>query len=270
MQNPLLEGRLLGTDDRPETTPVVLINESFAKRRFGVQSAIGQRLRMGPNIGRSDIPWATVVGVVGDVKQTSLALDPPDAVYVPMGQWPWFDIVQSLVVRATGEPEALVSSIERAVWSVDRTPPIVRVTTMTDLVERSEAQRRFALMIFAAFGFAAIALAVVGLYGVVAASVQQRTREIGVRAALGASPVRVASLVVRQGMTLAGLGILLGAAGATIATRGLASLLFGVAPLDGWTYAGTVALLCGMALLACVVPAARAARVDPAITLRAE
>jgi putative ABC transport system permease protein len=208
--------------------------------------------------------------VVGDVKQLSLALDPPDAVYFPMGQWLWFDIVQSLVVRTTGDPAALVPSIERAIWSVDPTPPLVRAATMSELLERSEAQRRFALVIFAAFGLAAVVLAVVGLYGVVAASVEQRTREIGVRAALGASPARVAALVVRQGMTLAVLGILVGVAGAAAATRGLASLLFGVTPLDAWTYAGTIALLCGMALLACVVPAARAARVDPAVTLRAE
>ena len=225
---------------------------------------------MGPNIGRPDAPWATVVGVVGDVKQASLALDPPDAVYVPMGQWSWFDIVQSLVVRTTGDPAALVPGVERAIWSVDPTPPLVRVATMSDLLERSEAQRRFALVIFAAFGLAAVVLAVVGLYGVVAASVEQRTREIGVRAALGASPARVAALVVRQGMTLAVLGILVGVAGAAVAARGLASLLFGVTPLDAWTYGGTVALLCGMALLACIVPAARAARVDPAVTLRAE
>lgn len=270
MRIPLVEGRLLGADDRAETAPAILINESFAKRRFGAQSPIGQRLRMGPNIGRPDAPWATVVGVVGDVKQASLALDPPDAVYVPIGQWPWFDIVQSLVVRTKGEPTALVPSVERAIWSVDPTPPLVRVTTMSELVERSEAQRRFALVIFAAFGLAAVVLAVVGLYGVVAASVEQRTQEIGVRAALGASPARVAALVVRQGMTLAVLGILAGVAGAVVATRGLTSLLFGVTPLDAWTYAGTIALLCAMALLACIVPAARAARVDPAVTLRAE
>ncbi len=266
----LRQGRLFGAEDRPGAPTAVLINESFAKRRFGAQSPIGQRLRMGPYIGRPDGPWATVVGVVGDVKQLSLALDPPDAVYFPMGQWLWFDIVQSLVVRTSGEPAALVPSVERAIWSVDPTPPLVRVATMSELVERSEAQRRFALVIFAAFGVAAVVLAVVGLYGVVAASVEQRTREIGVRAALGASPARVAGLVVRQGMTLAVLGILVGVAGAAAATRGLASLLFGVTPLDAWTYGGTVALLCGMALLACIVPAARAARVDPAVTLRAE
>jgi ABC-type antimicrobial peptide transport system permease subunit len=141
---------------------------------------------------------------------------------------------------------------------------------MSELVGRSEAQRRFALVIFAAFGLAAVVLAVVGLYGVVAGSVEERTREIGVRAALGASPARVAALVVRQGMTLAMFGMLVGAGGAAAVSRSLASLLFGVTPLDAWTYGGTVALLVGMALLACAMPAVRAARVDPAVTLRAD
>jgi ABC-type antimicrobial peptide transport system permease subunit len=141
---------------------------------------------------------------------------------------------------------------------------------MEDLVERSEAQRSFALAIFAAFGLAAVVLAVVGLYGVVAGSVEERTREIGVRAALGASPARVATLVVRQGMTLAVLGMLVGVAAAAAVGRGLASLLFGVTPLDAWTHGATATLLVGMALLACSVPAVRAARIDPAVTLRAE
>jgi putative ABC transport system permease protein len=270
MRIPLVEGRLLGADDRAGAPPSVLINESLAKRRFGKEAALGQRLRMGPAIGQPDSPWATVVGVVGDVKQTSLALDAPDTVYFTMGQWAWVDLVQSLVVRTAGDPASLSGDVERAIWSVDPTPPLVRVATMSELVERSEGQRRFALTIFAAFGLAAVALAVVGLYGVVAGSVEERTREIGVRAALGASPARVASLVVRQGMALAAVGMIVGAAGAAAVSRGLASLLYGVTPLDFGTYGGTVALLLGMALLACGVPAARAARIDPAVTLRAE
>jgi putative ABC transport system permease protein len=267
---PLVQGRLLGIDDRAGVPPSVLINQSYAKRRFGAQDPIGQRLKMGPMIGQPDAPWATVVGVVGDVKQTSLALDAPDAVYFAMGQWAWVDPVQSLAVRTAGDPAALTAAIERAIWSVDPTPPLVRVATMRDLVERSEGQRRFALTIFAAFGLAAVVLAVVGLYGVVAGSVEERTREIGVRAALGASPARVAAFVVRQGVTLAAAGILVGVAGAVAVSRSLESLLFGVTPLAVWSYGGTVALLFGMALLACSVPAARAARVDPAVTLRAE
>jgi putative ABC transport system permease protein len=267
---PLLHGRSLGVDDREGRPPSVLINESYAKRRFGTQDAIGRRLKMGPFRSQPDAPWATVVGVVADVKQTSLALDAPDAVYFAAGQWAWVDSVQWLAVRTSGDPVALTTAIERAIWSVDPTPPLVRVATMNELVERSEGERRFALVIFAAFGLAAVALAVVGLYGVVAGSVEERAREIGVRAALGASPARVAALVVRQGMTLVVVGMLAGAAGAVAVTRGLASLLYGVTPLDVSSYGGTVALLAGMALLACSVPALRAARIDPAVTLRTD
>jgi putative ABC transport system permease protein len=267
---PLLAGRLLGAEDNPSAPQAALINASFARRRFGAQSPIGQRLRMGPYLGRSDDQWATVVGVVGDVKQTSLALESPDAVYFAMGQWLWVDVVQSLAIRARTDPAALVPSVERAIWSVDPTPPLVRVATMKDLLEASEEQRRFALVVFATFALTAVVLAVVGLYGVVSRSVEERRRELGVRAALGASPGRVAALVIRQGMTLAGAGIAVGVLGSAAATRALSSLLFGVSPIDAFAFGGTIAVLTGVALLACGVPAARAARVDPAITLRAD
>jgi putative ABC transport system permease protein len=270
MRIPLVEGRLLGADDRVGAPQAVLINESFAKRRFGTRSPIGQRLRMGPYVLQPDAPWATIVGVVGDVKQTSLALDSPDAVYFAMGQWLWVDVVQSIAIRTRADPAALAPSVERAIWSVDPTPPLVRVTTMKGLVAASEAQRSFALLVFAAFALTAVVLAVVGLYGVVARSVEEREHELGVRAALGASPRRVAAFVVRQGMALAAIGILLGALGAAGVTRGLSSLLFGVSPLDGLTFGATVIALAGVSLLACGIPAARAARVDPAIALRAE
>jgi ABC-type antimicrobial peptide transport system permease subunit len=261
---------LLGASDRPDGPQAVVINESYARRRFGDASPIGKRLRMGPYLVNADGPWATVVGIVGDVKQASLALDSPDAVYFAMGQWAWVDNMQSIAVRARGDPSALVQSVQRAIWSVDPTPPVVRVATMQDLVARSEAQRSFALVVFAAFALSAVVLAVVGLYGVLARSVEERRRELGVRGALGATPARVAAFVVRQGMTLAVVGILVGAAGAAAVTSALESMLFGVTPLDPLTFGGTIALLAAMSLLACAVPAARAARVDPAITLRAE
>jgi predicted permease len=270
MRIPLIEGRLLGAEDKPGAPQAVLINASFARRQFGAQSPIGQRLQMGPYIGRPDGQWATVVGVVGDVKQTSLALESPDAVYFAMGQWLWVDVVQSLAIRTRTDPAALAPSVERAIWSVDATPPLVRVATMKELLEASEAQRRFALVVFGAFALTAVVLAVVGLYGVVARSVEERKRELGVRAALGASPGRVAVLVIRQGMTLAGAGILLGVLGSAAATRALSSLLFGVSPVDALAFGGTIALLAAVSLLACGVPAVRAARVDPAITLRAD
>jgi ABC-type antimicrobial peptide transport system permease subunit len=212
-----------------------------------------------------------VVGVVGDVKQTSLALESPDAVYFAMGQWLWVDAVQSIAIRVRADDAAaLAPSVQRAIWSVDPTPPLVRVATMKDLVEASEAQRRFALVIFAAFALTAVVLAVVGLYGVVARSVEERKRELGVRAALGASPRRVAALVIGQGMTLVGAGITVGVLGSAAATRTLSSLLFGVSSIDALAFGATIVVLAGVSLLACGVPAARAARVDPAITLRAE
>ncbi|HEX5418837.1 MAG TPA: ABC transporter permease [Gammaproteobacteria bacterium] len=270
MRIPLLQGRLLGTEDRPGGPEALLISESFAKRRFGLQSPIGQRVRLGPEIGRRDRPWDVVVGVVGDVKQTSLALGPPDAFYVAMGQWSWVDTVQSLVVRTQGDAATLVPAVEQAIWSVDPTAPITRVATMNRLLAASEAERRFALTVFGAFAVAALVLAAIGLYGVLAVGVAERTREIGVRSALGASPGGILAHVLRQGMSLTGLGIVIGLAGAAAATRALASLLFGVTPLDPLTYACVIALLAAVSIAACWVPARRAARVDPSITLRSE
>jgi len=270
MRIPLREGRMLDASDRAGAPQAVLINESYARRHFGAASPIGQRLRMGPYLTQADAPWATVVGVVGDVKQASLALAAPDAVYFAAGQWLWVDQTQSLAVRTRGDPAALVQSVQRAIWSVDPTPPVVRVATMRELVDASDAQRGFALVIFSAFALSAIVLAVVGLYGVLARSVEERRRELGVRAALGATPLRVAAFVVRQGMTLAGVGIAAGVAGAVAVTSALQSMLYGVTPLDPLTFGGTVALLVGASLVACSVPAARAARVDPTVALRAE
>lgn len=270
MRIPLLEGRLLSPEDRPGAPEAVLISESFAKRLFGDRSPLGQRVRFGPEQGRAGRPADVVVGVVGDVKQTSLALGPPDAFYVAMGQWPWVDAVQALVVRTDRDPAGLVPAIEDAVWSVDPTPPLVRVATMRKLLAASEARRRFALTIFTTFALAALVLAALGLYGVMAGSVAERTGELGLRSALGAPPRGAVTLVLGQGLKLAGLGIGIGAGIAAAATRGLEALLYGVTPLDARTYLGVIALLVACSLVACCLPAWRAARVDPSAALRAE
>jgi predicted permease len=270
MRIPLLQGRLLDAQDRPGAPEAVLLSESFAKRWFGDRNPIGERLRIGPEIGQPDRPWDVVVGVVGDVKQASLALGPPDAFYVALGQWMWVDVVQSLVVRTDGDPVAFVPAVKQAIWSVDSAPPIARIATMEDLLAASEAQRRFALTVLAMFAVAALVLAALGLYGVIAGSVAERTREIGLRSALGASPASILSLVVRQGMSLAGIGVAIGLAGAIAATRGLESLLYGITSLDPLTYAGVIVLLAAVCAAACWVPAWRAARVDPTIALRSE
>jgi putative ABC transport system permease protein len=261
---PLRSGRRFDEHDGPGAPLVALISHSLASSRFGGADPIGQRVTIGP-VG----PY-TIVGVVGDVRQMSLALSESDAVYIPATQWRFADRVRSLVVRAPGGAGALAPAVRQAIWSVDKDQPIQRVATMDELLAASAAERRFALIAFEAFAFAALVLATAGLYGVLAGAVAERTREIGVRTALGASRVRILALVVRQGMTLTAIGIGFGLIAAVAASQALVSLLFGVSRLDPATYAGVVALLVSASAVACWAPAWRAARVDPAITLRAE
>jgi putative ABC transport system permease protein len=263
---PLRRGRLIDEHDAFGAPRSVLINETFAKRKFPRTEALGQRLRFGPE----DDDWFTVVGIVGDVKQSSLDLDQSDAIYVPAAQWHWVDHLMSLVVRGHGDAAALTPAVRRAIWSVDKDLPIVRIATMDTLVERSVADRHFALVLFEAFGIAALLLAATGIYGLLSGSVTERMREIGVRSALGASPRDIVGLVVREGMTLTGLGVVIGLGCATVASSAIVTLLFGVSRLDPVTYSSVVALLLGVSAVACSAPAWRAARVEPSITLRAE
>ncbi|MCA1649933.1 MAG: ABC transporter permease [Acidobacteria bacterium] len=266
MRIPLRRGRLLNEHDRAGAPRVALINESFAKRSFPGIDPLGQRLRIGPMDG----PPYTMVGIVGDGKQLSLAGTPADAVYTTTSQWRFADNVMSLVVRARGDAAALAPAVRQAIWSIDKDQPIVRVATMDDLVAASAAERRFVLLVFEAFALVALVLAAAGMYGVLSGRVAERTREIGVRSALGASRRNIVALVVRQGMVLAGLGIAIGLAGSAAASQAIAAMLFGISRLDPITYAAVIALLTVGAVIACWIPAWRAARVDPAITLKAE
>jgi ABC-type antimicrobial peptide transport system permease subunit len=165
---------------------------------------------------------------------------------------------------------ALAAAVRQAVWSVDKDQPVTRIATLEALVARSAAQRRFALFLFAAFALTALALAAAGIYGLLAGSVAERTREIGLRTALGASPRRIVREVLGRGMALAATGMVLGLAGAVLASRGVATLLYGVSRLDAPTYASVILVLAAVSAIACGVPAWRATRVDPASTLRAE
>jgi putative ABC transport system permease protein len=263
---PLRRGRLLDEHDSAAAPQAVLISESLAKKQFPGQDPIGRRVHVGP----LDRPLYTVVGVAGDVKQGSLADTQADAVYLTPAQ-SWFaDDAMSLVVRARDDVTALAPAVKRAIWPVDKDQPIVRVVAMDALLAASESKRRFAMIVFEAFALAALLLAATGIYGVLSGSVSERMREIGVRSALGASRGDILALVVRQGMTITGLGIAIGLGGAAAASGALITLLFGISRLDPVTYLGVIALLAGVSAMACWVPAWRAARVDPSITLRAE
>jgi putative ABC transport system permease protein len=266
MAIPLQRGRLLDAHDVAGASPVAVVSESLARQYFGAGDPIGQRIHVG-DTGR---PPFTIVGVAGNVKQTSLDGDQFAATYMPAAQWHFSDRALWLVVKTAGPAAALAPAIRSAIWSVDKNQPIVRVTTMQEIVDASEADRRFAMTLFEAFAAAALALAAIGLYGVLFAGVSERTREIGVRAALGASRALIVREVVREGMMLTALGVVIGIAGALAAGNIMLRLLFGVSPLDAATYAAVVAVLFAVAGLASAIPAWRAAWIDPALTLRAE
>jgi putative ABC transport system permease protein len=267
MRIPLRAGRYLDARDRAGVAPSAVISESLAARRFGnAGAALGQRLRIGPPDG----PWFTVAGVVGDLKQLSLEAAAADAVYSTVGQWVFADRSTSLVVRAEGDIATLAPAVRDAVWSVDRNQPVVRIAQMGELVAATTADRRLALTLLEFFALAALLLAAAGIYGILATTVVERTREIGVRAALGATRASIVSLIVRQGLTMTGAGVILGLAGAAALSGAMASLLFGVSRVDAITYASVVAMIAAVSLLASAIPAWRAARLDPAMTLRAE
>jgi len=270
MRIPLRRGRLLDKHDVMGAPLALVLSESFTKRKFPNQDPLGRRVRIGPDIGRPDRPWGTIVGIVGDVKQTSLALTDSDAFYTSTTQWSWVDHVQSLVIRTSGDAAGLGPAIRQAIWSVDKNQPIVRVATMNSLLARSEAERHFVLILFEAFGLAALVLAATGIYGVLSGTVTERIREIGLRSALGATRADILTLVVRQGMSMAGIGVAIGLTGAVIASRSLITLLFGISSLDPFTYVAVIALLIAVSMIACAVPAWRAAKVDPMVALRYE
>jgi len=261
---PIVRGRAIDEHDSTDAPLAVVISEALAAERFGARDPIGHRLRIGP-AG----PFV-IVGVAGNVRQLSLALGDADAVYISPAQWPFTDPVMSFVVRTHGAPGAYVTRIERAVWALDPDQPIVRVSTMEDLVRQSASERRFAMRIFEAFAAVSLLLAAVGIYGLLAGMVSASVRDIGIRAALGASRAQIIGGVMRQGLVLAGVGIAAGLVAAVFVSRGLVTLLYGVSHLDLSTYAAVVAVLFAAAALASALPAWRAARVDPALTLRGE
>lgn len=264
MRIPLRTGRTLSEVDREDAARSVVVNESFARRYFRGRDPIGQRLWVGPADGE---PY-TVVGVVGDVKQLSLTGEVPDAVYTTPSQWRFDQYVMSLVVRGSVSAEALAPLVRDAVWSVDSDQPVVRVATMASLVADTAAERRFILVLFELFAASALALTMAGVYGMMAGLVSERTRELGLRAAVGATSAQLVALVLRVGARVTGVGLVVGIAGAAFGTRLLRAMLYGISHLDLLTYGSAVLLIAVIATVASALPAWRAARISPAVALR--
>jgi putative ABC transport system permease protein len=264
MEIPLLQGRDFNEADRAETTPVVIVNEEFARHAWPGAAALGRRLKI---IGPPDV-WATVVGVVGGIKQRSLADPPMPQLYQPVSQSP--GIFTAIEVRTVGDPAAYANSVRAAVWAVDPDQPVWRVTPVQAFVEGNIAAPRFTLLLTGAFALMSLILAVIGVYGVMAYVLVQRTRELGVRVALGARSSQVVGTVLAHGATVVTVAALAGLAIAFAGARLLRAQLFGVTPNDPLTFAVVPVLLSAVAILACYLPARRAARVDPVAALRAE
>jgi putative ABC transport system permease protein len=266
---PLVDGRTFDGRDRREGQPVVLINEVIAERYWPGESAVGRAVLAS---GAADT--AVVVGVVGNVSHNGLVSEVKTRYYVPHAQVheDWLGTTRSmtLTIGTEGPPATYVDAVRRAVRAIDASIPLAQVQTLDDVLAASVAQPRFAAVLLGAFAAIALTLALVGIYGVLAYAVSQRTREIGVRMALGAEARQVVGLVVRQGMAMALAGVAVGTAVAWFLTDLMAGLLYQVAPQDPATFASVPAIFAFVALLACWIPAARASRVRPAKVLRYE
>ncbi|HEV8375499.1 MAG TPA: ABC transporter permease, partial [Candidatus Polarisedimenticolia bacterium] len=261
---PVLKGRAFTPHDDAGSPRVAIINESLARRFFPDQDPIGKRIDM----NWKSSGWQEIVGVVGDVRHDGLDLPVMPAVYVPYLQAP--DWGMTLVVRSLGDPLSLVGAVRAQVYVVDRNQPLSRIRTMEQLVGESVGPRRLSMLLLGGFAALALFLAAIGIYGVLAYSVTQRIHEIGIRMALGARRGDVLRLVVGQGLKLVVAGVVLGLAAAVPLARLLSGMLFGVSVTDPWTFAGIPVVLCAVALIACYLPARRAANVDPLAALRVE
>jgi putative ABC transport system permease protein len=261
---PLLRGRTLDARDAAGRTNVAVINRSLADDLFPGEDPLGHQVML----GLPSAPVRTIVGVVGDVRHEGLHMAPGYQVWVPQAQWAWAEPMLTLTVRTAGEPLRLAVSVRRLVRERDAAQPVTNVRAYTALVAESTGTRRFAAALLAAFAGTSLLLAVVGLYGALGVVVRQRRREIGLRLALGAAAAEISRMVLVQGMRPVAAGLALGLLAAAASAQGLRALLFQVEARDPLTFVVAAAVLSAFALVACVLPAWRAARVDPATMLR--
>jgi putative ABC transport system permease protein len=265
---PLLRGRAFTSADGLQGTRVVIISESVARRFFRDVDPLGQHIYMGANDNRV-VPDSEIVGIVADVKQTGLDEERPEAVYAPHALVP---SVASLTfaIRTSTDPSAVAGAARDVIRRLDPGVPLIRMQTMDDIIGRATAPARSSMVLVSLFAAVALMLAIVGVFGVLSYTVSQRTTELGIRMALGASAQRVTWLVLGQGMLPVAIGVALGIGGALLLTRFMRTLLFGVTPTDPITFAAVAALLGSTAAAASYLPARRATRVDPVKVLRAE
>ncbi len=265
---PLLQGRALNDFDHNQAQKVAVINQTMAQRYWPNDNPLGKRLVL-----RAGLDSLTVVGVVGDVRYSGLEAPPDPTLYVPFAQalvGHWGDWGMTLVIRANAEPSQLANAVRAQLQTLDRTLPLYAVSSMQQVLDDATAQRRANLLLLGLFAVLALVLAVIGMYGVISYSVGQRTREFGLRMALGARPGAVLKLVLREGLAIALLGIGAGVAASLALARLLSTQLYETRTTDPWTFVGVPILLLFVALLACWIPARRATMVDPMIALRCE
>ena len=256
---PLRAGRTFELTDREDSPPVIVINEELARRTWPGEEAVGKTLR----VGNTELG---VIGVVGDVRQRGLAEAVEPAMYLHALQQ--FRSRMSIVARVNGDPLQYADAVRRAIWSQEPDQTITSVTTLDAVVGRAVARPRLLAWLLALFGAIGLTLGALGIFGVLSYAVSQRRQEIGVRVALGATPRSVLGLIVGRGMLLAGAGVAIGIAGAALLTRSMQSVLFGIEPMDPWTFAQVTLVLLGAALLASWLPARRALAIDPVTALR--
>ncbi len=262
----LIAGRNFTSEELTTKQPVMVINQSLAKQLWPNEDAVGRHLRSVPSKADTPAVVSTVIGVVGDTHQESLENAARPEITKPM-----VDYTQlTLAVRSQADPEALIASVKSRIWTIDQNLPLFEVRTMEQVLEEDTSQRRFQSFVMSVFAGLALALASIGLFGVLASLVSQRTQEIGIRMALGAQTKDVLGLVLGEGFRMVGLGIIIGVAGGVALSRYLSSLFFGVSPASPVTYIEVALLMIGLGLVACLLPAWRAIRVNPMVALRYE